>query len=366
MSTLKSLLLSLVWTLIVFSGSGVLAVFVPPAWSWPVAILAVLLPGLCILLLVSLPLTLASKKWVPSALSIVLVVVVLSRHVSLDRWSTPDPESGDIVLMTYNAPKYPDDESARDEVSALISRIKPDVLALQESVVWSMKRSPYNLHTHRKFQPVIDSLGYVAVVPPEGGPPSRPYTHWKPPVLSKIMPDKQEQIEVAGAGKRGSNSSLLRTELTWAGRKMAVYNVHLTSHGVNKPWQRPGSRFSTDAWIRYLKEMKNGFALRERQVEQIRKLIHDETLPVVLVGDFNNTPDSWSYSQLSKGLRDAYRLSGSGWGATYHADHPAVRIDFVLLGPEFEPVSASVADPYPSSSDHRPLIARFRWRRETN
>ena len=131
MSTLKSLLLSLVWILIAVSGSGVLAAFVPPAWSWPIAILAVLLPGLCILLLVSLPLTLALKKWVPSVLSIALAVVVLSRHVSLDRWSTPDPESRDMVLMTYNAPKYPDDDRARDEVSALISRINPDVLALQ-------------------------------------------------------------------------------------------------------------------------------------------------------------------------------------------------------------------------------------------
>ena len=76
-----------------------------------------------------------------------------------------------------------------------------------------MKRSPYNLRTHRKFQPVIDSLGYVTVAPPEGGPASRAYTHWKPPVLSKITPDKQEQIELSGVGKRGSDFSLLRTEL---------------------------------------------------------------------------------------------------------------------------------------------------------
>ena len=129
---------------------------------------------------------------------------------------------------------------------------------------------------------------------------------------------------------------------------------------------RPNALLSAKAWLEYLSEIKNGFAVREKQIERVRELLDDETLPVVLVGDFNGTPDSWTYFQLSQGLQDAHRLVGSGWGGTYHSTRPFVRIDFVLLGPEFEPVTAFVANPYPSSSDHRPLVARFRWREETN
>jgi len=363
---LKRILLSFVWLLIVVSVSGVLAAFVRPTWLWPLAVLAILLPGLWILLVASLFLTAALKKWAPFGLALFIVLFMLGRHVSPARWSASIPKRGDLTLMSYNAPKNPDGEKARTEVSALIARIEPDILALQESVVWSMKRSPDILRTHRKFQYVIDSMQYVTEMPPKGGPPDVRWTHWKPPVLTRFAPDKQEQFEFRLGSADEPTFSLLRTELTWAGRKMAVYNVHLSSHGVNKPWQRPGGLVSSQAWIKYLNEIKSGFSVRVWQVARVRELLDAEKLPVVLVGDFNSTPDSWTYFQLSRGLQDAYRLSGSGWGATYHSDHPAVRIDFVLLGPEFEPVTAFVAEPYPYSSDHRPLVARFRWREETN
>jgi len=363
--SLKRILLACVWLLIVFSGSGFLAAFVRPTWMWPLAVVAILLPGLCILLVASLFFTATLKKWAPFGLALVIVLLVVGRHVSTARWSASVPERADLTLMSYNAPKDPDDEKARAEVSALISRVEPDVLALQESTVWSMKRSPDILRTHRKFQHVLDSMGYVAVTPPQGGSPDARWTHWKPPVLMRFAPDKQEQFEFRRSLESEPTFSLLRTELTWGGRRMAVYNVHLTSHGVNKPWRRPGGLVSIRAWTEYINEIKNGFAMREWEVARVRDLLDDEKLPVVLVGDFNSTPDSWTYMQLSRGLQDAYRLSGSGWGATYHADHPMVRIDFVLLGPEFEPVTAFVVYPYPYSSDHRPLVARFRWREET-
>lgn len=362
---MKRILLSLVWVLIVVSGSGIMAAFVRPTSLWPLALIAILLPGLSILLLASLLFTAGVKKWAPFCLAGVIVLVVVGRHVSTARWSTPDPKPGDLTLMSYNAPKNSDDERARTEVSALIARIEPDVLALQEVVVWSMKTSPDVLRTFRKFQPVIDSMGYVTAMPPKGGPSSARWTHWSPPVLLRFAPETQEQFTYGTVDTGDSTNSLLRTELRWGGRLMAVYNVHLTSHGVKKPWLRPADLFSSRVWLQYLDEIRNGFVERERQVERVRELLSKETLPVVLVGDFNSTPDSWTYFQLSQGLQDAYQLAGSGWGATYHSNRPVVRIDFILLGPEFEPVTAFVASPYPLSSDHRPLVARFRWRQET-
>ena len=294
--------------------------------------------------------------------SLAFILVVVDRHVAYDRFSRPAPRRSDMTFMSYNAPKEPDDERGRGQVTALIARFEPDLLALQESSVWAMKRTPDILRSHKKFSAVIDSLGYKASMPPQGGPPDGRWTHWKPAVLTRFEPDRQEQFDIESGVKEWPALSVSRTELTRDGRRMAVYNVHLTSHGAGKPWHRPGGVVSLRAWIDYLSEAKSGYQVRVWQVERIKYILADEQLPFVLLGDFNSTPDSWTYRQLSEGLQDAFRLTGAGWGGTYHARWPIVRIDFVLLGPEFEPVHAFVADPYPSSSDHRPLVARFRWR----
>jgi hypothetical protein len=239
------------------------------------------------------------------------------------------------------------------------------VIALQESVVWTMKNDPQNLRADKKFRPIIKSMGYQAKMPPTGGPPDARYTHWRPPVLLKAEPVSQTQVDLFEDGEDLAKHSLLRTEFVWRGRRLALYNVHLISHGVSKPWGETGNPFSLTSWRNYLSEMQHGFQVRRKQVEKIRSMLDSEELPTILVGDFNNTADSWTYRQLSSGFTDAYRIAGSGWGATYPATRPVVRIDFVLVGPEFEAVNAFVADPYPTSSDHRPLLVRLRWREET-
>jgi endonuclease/exonuclease/phosphatase family metal-dependent hydrolase len=55
-------------------------------------------------------------------------------------------------------------------------------------------------------------------------------------------------------------------------------------------------------------------------------------------------------------LRDAWP-SSAGSGFTYPADHPAKRIDYVLLSPHFRVRSAIV--PVTEASDHRPVVVEL-------
>ncbi|MBX2999667.1 MAG: endonuclease/exonuclease/phosphatase family protein [Caldilineaceae bacterium] len=88
-----------------------------------------------------------------------------------------------------------------------------------------------------------------------------------------------------------------------------------------------------------------------------------ETLPVVLLGDFNITDQSHIYRQISDHYTDAYRAVGKiGFGFTYPADNrwlpPFVRLDFIFYSEEWTGVSAE-AWPHSGGSDHAPVLARL-------
>jgi len=105
-------------------------------------------------------------------------------------------------------------------------------------------------------------------------------------------------------------------------------------------------------------KLKNAFLLREQQVEFISKHILDSPHPVIVCGDMNDTPSSYAYHRLSKGLKDAFRHKGMGVGSTYAGTLPFLRIDYIFASPDvqlqtFQRLSNT-------SSDHYPIYAQLR------
>jgi endonuclease/exonuclease/phosphatase family metal-dependent hydrolase len=72
------------------------------------------------------------------------------------------------------------------------------------------------------------------------------------------------------------------------------------------------------------------FAMRARQAEILREHIAASPHPVIVCGDFNDTPLSYSYRLMSKGLKDSFMEKGWGLGTTYAGALPALRIDYIL------------------------------------
>ena len=57
---------------------------------------------------------------------------------------------------------------------------------------------------------------------------------------------------------------------------------------------------------------------------------------MIVCGDFNDSPTSFAYGTLSKGLKDAFIESGSGLGNTYIGPFPSLRIDYILYDKSFD------------------------------
>ena len=170
--------------------------------------------------------------------------------------------------------------------------------------------------------------------------------------------ERQEQLDplLPGEGVR-----VTRVTFAWGEQRAVLYNVHLLSYRL-KPWDVQGFRWSSPAaWRNVLRMYRNDFVVRAREAEAVRQILDRETLPFIVCGDLNSTPHNWVYRHVSRHLSDAFKISGRSWGATYHAQLPLFRIDYILTSPDWEIRSADVSDV--DFSDHRAVSAEVRLRR---
>ena len=138
-----------------------------------------------------------------------------------------------------------------------------------------------------------------------------------------------------------------------------IFNVHLQSYRINpqdyKIIDSPGIDDEKD--IKEIRELggklKKGFQMRAQQVGEIKAVIDKTPYPVIICGDFNDTPVSFSYQQLLGDFNDAFVESGSGLGRTYIGKLPSYRIDNILHSDYFQSYNFKV-DNF-RISDHLPV-----------
>jgi len=79
---------------------------------------------------------------------------------------------------------------------------------------------------------------------------------------------------------------------------------------------------------------------------------------VVLLGDLNGTLDDRAFAGITSQMQSAQDVAGDGFGFTWPASFPVVRIDQILVR-GVEPDSSWVLPA--NGSDHRPVEARISW-----
>lgn len=77
---------------------------------------------------------------------------------------------------------------------------------------------------------------------------------------------------------------------------------------------------------------------------------------IILMGDFNDTPVSYSHHKICERLTDAYRSSGNGIGRSFNKDAIYVRIDNIFCSEHFKPFGAKILKSV-LYSDHYPITA---------
>ncbi|MEM8906288.1 MAG: endonuclease/exonuclease/phosphatase family protein, partial [Bacteroidota bacterium] len=98
---------------------------------------------------------------------------------------------------------------------------------------------------------------------------------------------------------------------------------------------------------------------RAQQAHLVAEHVRNSPYPVMICGDFNETPLSYVYRILSAPLQDAFKQKGSGLGTTYAGKIPALRIDYILADRRLKILDHQIL--YKSYSDHYPVRSSFEW-----
>jgi len=122
--------------------------------------------------------------------------------------------------------------------------------------------------------------------------------------------------------------------IVWADIKIGadtvrIINVHLESMGIRvrrvlSQQEMAGVRTETRGILGSLRE---GFIARREQVLRAEKYIDDSPFPVIVTGDFNETPYSVVYGRLRARLNNAFEDAGRGFGFSLNRAPNLLRID---------------------------------------
>ena len=101
---------------------------------------------------------------------------------------------------------------------------------------------------------------------------------------------------------------------------------------------------------------RTGFIKKFYQSNRIKTAINESKYPVIVCGDFNDVPNSYAYSTIGKGLKNAFAEKGTGIGRTFVSISPTLRIDNIFVDKRFTVeqyvrIKRNLSDHYAISAD---------------
>ena len=161
---------------------------------------------------------------------------------------------------------------------------------------------------------------------------------------------------------------MLQCDMRLANNKMMrMFFIHLHSFGLSdndrqyieegKTTKSPlGSGLKRSGF--FISKFEGAYAKRANEAELAEAIVSKSPYPVMICGDLNDLPASFTYTYMKKNLKDAFTEKGHGIGRTYNQIFPTLRIDYIFYDPSFLKI-VGYKSPSTKLSDHNPVIANF-------
>lgn len=108
----------------------------------------------------------------------------------------------------------------------------------------------------------------------------------------------------------------------------------------------------------FFTRFNNSYVSRGDEANQIRTILDKAPHPIIICGDFNDLPYSYTYRKIKGTLTDAFTIKGRGFGRTYNQIIPTLRIDYIFYSQKHFNLKA-FQTMKTHLSDHNPIIAHF-------
>lgn len=234
-----------------------------------------------------------------------------------------------LKVMSYNVRSFIDDNRERqlDSIVKIIKAVNPDILCLQE-----MGFSDIADSLLEPLKPMPHSLSRVNL---------SPVIYSRYPIIKASRMDTLKNFVWADIviKKDKNNEDTIR-----------VFNNHLHSTAIrrddsnyieNHEYLEGDSLGKVHSMVKRLTENNR---VRAEQADTLAALVAASPYPVIVCGDFNDTPVSYTYRTVARKLNDPYRKVGRGYSHTYRGFFDMLRIDYIFYSDEFEALSYEVVD----------------------
>lgn len=332
------------------------ASFINPKTVWPIAFLGL---GYLPILLINLGFVAYWLLRKPRYALLTLIPILLgwnllSQHIGFRTQNTASEKSDfTLRIMTYNAHlfkeiKNPTTKDFKQGAIDLINKTDPDILCMQEFFTKIKGQQQFSKILAQDagfedfyFAPAMKSEheGYGQII------------FSKFPIINKGTITQNEY---------GINR-IIFVDIVRQQDTIRVYNVHLRSFALQNEdkefIQNPSANTHTEekATHRVGRKLKDAFEKRSKQAQALREHIDATRYPVIVMGDFNDTPMSYSVNLISRGLKNTFREKGQGWGVTHYEMLPLFQIDYMLCSKVFQVENYQIVKE--KLSDHYPIWA---------
>ena len=343
-----------------------LSPFLHPQSAWVIPFFGLLYPIIIIVnLILLIVFALFKSKWS----LIVLLVILLGgnlhfRHYSLGKEVKTENITETFKLMSYNVRLFDlynwsvdSSNINRRKIFSFLDEQQPDIVCFQEFYHQDKSKSFPTRDTLIDFLQTVDY--------------HERYSHrtkgrknFGIAILSKLpMIAKGEVPLQLESGDQNDNYCIF-ADIVRKKDTIRVYNVHLQSIKIKSDdftYVDDNGVVTIDksaAIENVVTKLRKAYPMRADQTKLVLDHAKDSPFPVVICGDFNDTPLSYTYQQFQNLYTDASRELSRGISSTYAGKIPAGRIDYIfystgLMGSDFYIQNETL-------SDHRAIWCRFK------